>query len=825
MTAQKRIWSGILALVVCISMVYGSTISAFAEGVEPDAQTTAGEQPPAAPDVYDSGNPVVDSGTPNDSENQPLEAAAPPSDYKTITILHTNDIHGNFAGDKLVSADYVAALKQSIPGSILVDAGDATQGSSFATLTKGKDVIRLMNSVGYDVMAAGNHEFDYGLDALLSNAKLAEFPILSANAIKDGKPILEGVAYGSKGKVNNGAYEIFEADGIKLGFFGITTPETAVKTNPAGIVGVSFGEDNVDTVAAICQQNIDELKAAGADVVIGMMHVGIDSSSEVTTRKLAEKLTGIDVIIDGHSHSMVTETQNGILIGQTGSGSKNIGRIEIAIGTDGKKTMTNKLLDLDAVKALGITPDAEVASLAKSIVDSQKELLSPVVGSTKTSLWGGTVNGLSEARLFETNLGSLIADSMADAAKNLIRDERYKDLPIVALQNGGGVRAVIKNGKITKGDVINVLPFGNSLAFKLVSPKVLYEVFETGLAITGQDFETGRIDGPVGGFPQISGVRVEFNPDLAKGSRVYAIYLSGKDRALDPNDEAESIILASNDFLIAGGDGYDVLKGLTHVGEGGVLDEIFEKYLTELTAKSGGAFYYPITAGRMKTVGAYQPKPYTASILVTDETQVPLKDVNIRYRIDNGSYRIGTTNANGMLVLSNLPVGPHGVLIEGADEVLVNNYSGAGMSKEVKAIGAIKQTATSTNTSSSEKQASKDWSNAIDRARAAASGDKLSLYLEKDDQISATILEAIAGKDVTLTVSYNGSDYVISGKNIKVDASRIYYTPEDLIKMVAPIDSDTAVNPDTGLYVDGGLVFSTIVLFATSALLRKKRKV
>lgn len=145
---------------------------------------------------------------------------------KNLIILTTNDLHGALVSSPgVVGADYTAALKRDYRDALLLDAGDAIQGSALAALSKGRDVIALMNAAGYDAMAAGNHEFDYGLDTLLSNARRADFPILSANSSRDGKPVLAGEAYNGGHKINNGAYTLLKRQGITVGIFGITTPE------------------------------------------------------------------------------------------------------------------------------------------------------------------------------------------------------------------------------------------------------------------------------------------------------------------------------------------------------------------------------------------------------------------------------------------------------------------------------------------------------------------------------------------------------------------------------------------------------------------------
>ncbi|WP_411676227.1 choice-of-anchor I family protein [Caproicibacter sp.] len=611
------------------------------------------------------------------------------TDDRKITIFHTNDMHGALATAQSRSAgsDLVAAMKKSVPGSLLIDAGDATQGSSFATLTKGRDVIRLMNAAAYDGMAVGNHEFDYGQDLTLTNAQAAEFPMLAANVLKSGKPFLQGIQYCGGAKTDNGAYSVEYAEGLKIGVFGITTPETAFKTNPAGTAGISFGANDVNDIVPVIQNQIDNLRnTEKCDIVVGAMHLGDDPSSVVTAKAIVPEIQGLDLLIDGHSHQLEQiedvkgKDGKAVPIVQTGSSSANVGKVELSWSNE-KKAVDKVSTELISAAAAGTayTPDAAVTKMANEILDSQKALLAPIVGLTKTTLWGGTINGINEARLAETNLGSLVADSMRWKAQRLITADAYKNLPVVALQNGGGVRAVIKAGSVTVGSVLNVLPFGNTLAFKEVTPDILYSALENGVGgVTGQDASTGRISGAAGAFPQISGFKFTYDPRQPKGSRVTSVTLDSG-AALNRNDKATRLVLASNDYELAGGDNYTMLAGLPSVGEGGALDTVLEDYLT-----SKGSVSVPITSGRITCSGGYIPKPYDAKVTVK-KGAAPVADTAVDYQVDGGTVLHATTGADGTAILPALPDGPHAVKIGDADDVLVNNYSGAGVTAAVTA--------------------------------------------------------------------------------------------------------------------------------------------
>ncbi|WP_195270117.1 bifunctional UDP-sugar hydrolase/5'-nucleotidase [Eubacterium sp. 1001713B170207_170306_E7] len=427
---------------------------------------------------------------------------------KSLIILTTNDLHGALVSSPgVIGADYTAALKKYYKDALLLDAGDAIQGSALAALSKGRDVITLMNAAGYDAMAAGNHEFGYGFDTLVANARRADFPILSANSFRDKKTLLAGEAYSRGHKINNGAYTLLKRQGITIGIFGLTTPETANgagQEEPKEMRGIRF-----KSPLHISRETIKKLKELGADIIICLAHLGIDpgSAPENQSVGLAEALgenSGLDIIIDGHSHSVFEEKRiNGILLQQSGSGAQRIGKITIDPETH---ETSGVFLEAETVRK-SCRPDKKVARLADRLVNGYAAKLSPVVAQIRTTLWGGTVNGINEARIAETNLGDVITDAMADAARERFKNQMtgsciFEAVPVIALHNGGGIRASLHPGQITAGDCLDVLPFGNRIYFREATPKILYQALENGVSrVRGQNPETGRIIGAGGGFP------------------------------------------------------------------------------------------------------------------------------------------------------------------------------------------------------------------------------------------------------------------------------------------------------------------------------------
>lgn len=595
-----------------------------------------------------------------------------------VVIYHTNDTHGYLSGDgeSIIGIDTVAGLKKSTPGAILVDAGDATQGLPLASLTKGADVIELMNLAGYDLMAAGNHEFDFGTEHFLSNAGLAQFPILAANIYRNGQPLLAGAQEG-----NNGCHTVIERDGVKIGFFGLTTVETATSTNPAGISDLEF-VDEVETA----KKEIDELEAEGVDAIIAVCHMG-NTDAPCTSEDLANAMTDayqgkIDVIIDAHSHTVENTETNDTLIVQTGSGMAGLGKLTLQVSGE-DVTATEELLSPADLK--DVAPDEEVSARLAQIQASQAELLERKIGIAETTLWAGLIGGgVAVTRLVETNYGDFTTDAFRGAAETFLTTVGGEDadLPVIAVENGGGIRAGVANGDITAGDLINAFPFSNTLYLKKVTPAILYEVMEvSGTALDGQDKETGMLlqQTNSGGFLQISGFQVVYDPDGETGQKVTSITLDGQTEPLDRNDSTTEIMMVSNNYIMSGGSNYTMLRDLPKYGEAGGELETVQTYL-ESCVENGTLQEYAGLQDRilMRSEG-YEPKDYTVSILITDESGEALADQKLSYRVDGGERRNGTTDKDGMLQIT-LSDGAHGVrLADTQQEIYIDNYSGFGI--------------------------------------------------------------------------------------------------------------------------------------------------
>ena len=493
-----------------------------------------------------------------------------PLNGKTV-ILHTNDVHGSielYAKVAAMKDDYKAQGAQVI----LADAGDYSQGTVYVSVNKGKDAVTMMNAAGYDVATIGNHEFDYGYAQLKSNLDSAVFKVVCANVLQDGNPVFDAYT-----KINKG--------GVQVAFVGLETPEAQTKANPALIQGLTFLAG--DEMYAAVQTRVDAAKTAGADIVIVLTHLGVDSSSEPNTSyDLYKKVNGIDFIIDGHSPTVMTKGPEGEPIQSTGTALNNIGVITIDNAT--KKIESNELIPIwhtEEVDGKEVTvydytkSDATVANAAKAIIDPIDADYDKKFAESAVDLNGAKAPG---NRTEETNLGDLITDAMMWAIKTKAPGVDMNNA--VAITNGGGIRAAIAKGDITKKDVNTVLPFGNTLAVVYVKGSELLEALEVSTYCTPKS---------LGGFPQFAGMEVELNTaceyDANDTTYPGSTYFGPKSinritiktvngKAFD-KDATYAVI--TNNFLAAGGDTYYAFAAAqTQFDTGLPLDEILMEYIT-----------------------------------------------------------------------------------------------------------------------------------------------------------------------------------------------------------------------------------------------------
>ncbi len=493
---------------------------------------------------------------------------------KTV-ILHTNDVHGAVEGYAYIAqlkADYEAKGAEVI----LVDAGDYSQGTTYVSSTKGADAVTMMNAAGYDVVTLGNHEFDYGYAQLKENMSKAKFKVVCADVFnEDGTPIFDA------------NYTYTTKSGVKVGFFGMETPETQTKANPTKIKGLTFATNDAFTKAAADQ--VEALK--DADVVICLAHLGVDGESKpYRSTDLYAAVKGIDFIVDGHSHTVMTKGENGEPIQSTGTKFANIG--VIVIDDASKKIESNSLFEIKEDTA----KDATVAAAAQKIIDRIDKEYGAVFAKSEVVLNGAKApNGNRDS---ETNNGDLITDAMV---WKILQDKESLTVDadhVVAVTNGGGIRKAINPGDVTKKNINEVLPFGNTVVTIYITGAELLEALEASTYCTPD---------AIGGFPQVSGINYTISTAVAYDAnaetypastyygpksinRVTINSINGKEFKAD-----DTYAVITNDFCGGGGDTYYAFAAATAKFDTGIpLDEVVMEYITaELKGVIGKQYAAP----------------------------------------------------------------------------------------------------------------------------------------------------------------------------------------------------------------------------------------
>ncbi len=516
-----------------------------------------------------TGFAIEDTATTREPEVMTKEATMA---GKTV-ILHTNDVHGAVEGYAYIAqlkADYEAKGAEVI----LVDAGDYSQGEVYVSDTKGLDAVEMMNVTGYDVVTLGNHEFDYGFAQLKDNMSKAKFKVLCADVFNaDGTPIFDAnCTYTTK-------------SGVKIGFFGMETPETQTKANPALIKGLTFATDDAFTKAAA-----DQVKALkDDDIVICVSHLGVDAESKpYRSTDLYAAVKGIDFIIDAHSHTVMTKGENGEPIQSTGTKFANIG--VIVIDDASKKIESNSLYEIKEDTA----KDAAVAAAAQKIIDRIDKEYGAVFAKSEVELNGAKApNGNRDS---ETNNGDLITDAMLWKVMQNKEGLTVNEDHVVAITNGGGIRDYIKVGNVTKKDIKTVLPFGNTVAVIYVTGAELLEALEA-----------STYSLPVGGFPQVCGISYTISTAVAYDAnaetypsstyygpktinRVSINSINGKEFKVD-----DTYAVVTNNFVADGGDTYYAFAAATSKFDTGMtLDVAVMEYITtELKGVIGEQYAAP----------------------------------------------------------------------------------------------------------------------------------------------------------------------------------------------------------------------------------------
>ena len=440
----------------------------------------------------------------------------------TVTVLHVNDVYeispqqgrGGFA-------PLMTVLKQeraAAPQAITTLGGDLIGSSMMSGITKGTQMIELMNAIGLDIAVVGNHEFDFGSAVLNQRVGESKFPWLGTNVLGE-----DGKTFGTL--VPTLTRKVGE---LTLGFFGIITPDTQHLSNTGP--DVKFAPV-LDTARAAVKQ----LKDQGADAIVALTHLSLAED-----RELAREVKGIDVILGGHDHDPISVYEGGVFIFKVGHDAQYLGVARIEI----EKTQTSQGPQVPQVKVwprewrvvstASVAPDPAIAAIVKQHEDKLDESLKVTVGTTAVEL----DSRRATVRLKESALGNLFADAIREFTK-----------ADAALTNGGGIRGdrtYAAGTTLTRKDILTELPFGNVAVLLEISGADLRTALEEGVS---------AVEDVAGRFPQVSGLRFVFDPRRPKGNRVLDVLIGGK-----PLDPSAIYKLATNEYMMAGGDGYASLK-------------------------------------------------------------------------------------------------------------------------------------------------------------------------------------------------------------------------------------------------------------------------
>ena len=457
----------------------------------------------------------------------------------SLTILHVNDTHGHIIAHQDKSADperpiggaeYLAKMIESKraanpDGTILLSAGDMFQGTPVSNLFHGKPVIEIMNYLHYDAMALGNHEFDWGQDVLQTIISSASFPVISANVFKRGGRHITGVK----------SYVILKRKGVRIAVIGITTPDTYYTSKPGNLTGLTFVHPE-KVLPAI----IRRVRAQGASIVVALTHDGLDSD-----RELARKVSGIDIIVGGHSHTAIRDPviESGTVIVQAGCNGIYLGVLNITFDPAKKKVLsyTRK----DELRLVSAAPGAQIDPNVAHIVDKYeaqvKTEFSKVIGTAAADL--------TRDRAAESCLGDIVTDAMREASGARI-----------AFQNAGGIRADIPRGPITMEAVFTTLPFEDDMVTMDLTGEQIRELLEKSVLSEK--------------MLQVSGMHIVYDLSKPVGAKVASAEVAGK-----PMEPQETYRVVTNDFLASGGDQFNIFKQGRNISAGPSLRDAVAGYI------------------------------------------------------------------------------------------------------------------------------------------------------------------------------------------------------------------------------------------------------
>lgn len=551
-----------------------------------------------------------------------------------LVIMHTNDIHGHYeTTEEQIGIAGVAALKNYYVDQgaevLLVDAGDFSQGTTLVNHDKGLKAAAYLVAADYDAVSFGNHEFDFGQEAvkdIAATLKAGRIPVLAANILKAGtnEPYF-------------GDNIVFELDGIKVGMFGLDTAETQTKSAPSSVAGMEFVDK--EEMFALAQVQVDELKELGCDYIVCVCHLGVDDESiGRRSTELAAAVEGIDLIVDGHSH---TEMPGGEVVGETmivstGSYLANVGTVVVDMET---KEETAALISAADYAANYGVYDERLTMMVAADTEEINAIYEGIFAETKVDLNGERDPGV---RTLETNLGDFAADAYLYAGRQYVKEAGLDMTVDLALANGGGIRASIPAGEISMNTLYTVFPYGNTVALVTITGEQLLEVLEASTFCTPT---------AIGGFPQIAGAEFTINTAVPyengeqypnstyyapanPGSRVTINSVNGK-----PFDPAANYTVVVNSFQAEGGDTYYALTQGSFTHDTAIVDaDALISYVNSMNGVIGEEYAEP--QGRITIVNDASAIPEKPAMPADPEQPIapenPVETVTNLYKVVAG---------------------------------------------------------------------------------------------------------------------------------------------------------------------------------------------
>ncbi|MDQ0154204.1 5'-nucleotidase C-terminal domain-containing protein [Robertmurraya andreesenii] len=487
-----------------------------------------------------------------------LERALKTLDKDTydLAVMHTNDTHANL--DSVAKkATAIKDFRAKNKNSLLIDAGDVMSGTLYFNEFKGQADLEFMNIIGYDVMTFGNHEFDLGSTAeghkaLADFVKSAKFPFVSANVDFSKDTLFNGLYKGGtytdkpeNGNIYSGIVK--EVDGEKIGIFGLTTVDTPDISSPEKVEFLDY--------LAKAEEAVANLEKAGVDKIVAVSHLGYDDNPAIDNDlELAKLVDGIDIIVGGHTHTqlnkpvLINKDENGkekepTVIVQANEYNKFLGTLDVEFDENGVIVgYAGELITIADRKE-----DPETATLLKgysSKIDEIKNTETGAVAVNKLENPRQSDGKVSvSVRSNETPLGNLISDGMLAKAKE------YFPKTVIAVNNGGGIRAEIDKGPITLGEILTTMPYGNTLAVMTLKGTELIAALEHSVKETPKES---------GGFLHVSGMKFTYDSSKPVGERVISVEVAEEEGKFTPLDKAKEYVIATSTFTAKGGDGYSM---------------------------------------------------------------------------------------------------------------------------------------------------------------------------------------------------------------------------------------------------------------------------